>query len=153
MDSRLKNGAALANQDTSCGDKLTTKALHTKPFADAIASVPRTTSSFLMRHITASMSRLCRVGLRRCRDVRHSQPRLPLTMALSFLVTLASLMFIYEDFLAATLPNDCAHDPRLWEMWLANGDLCSLANHEHRIDLNSIPCHTLDLLDRNDISL
>jgi hypothetical protein len=42
--------SALAHEDAACGDELTSKPLHTKPFADAVSSVADAALTFLVCH-------------------------------------------------------------------------------------------------------
>ena len=58
-----------------------------------------------------------------------------------------------EDLGATLLSHDRTHHASLLEPWLSDGNLVSFADHQHRVELNPIPCGTLEFFDRNQVPL
>jgi hypothetical protein len=106
-----------------------------------------------MRHGASSVTLLGLLDCRACHNLGDAQKRLPLTVSLLFLVTFAALMLKNDDLRTSHLPHDRPHDAGLLKLWLPDGDLVSLAHHEHGVELNSIPGSARKFFDRNEVAL
>jgi hypothetical protein len=153
MQPRFEYGAALTDQDASRRHKLATEALNAQALADTIASVPRATPCLFMRHGASSTHSLGLITRRASDDLTYAEERLRLAMALPLLVALASFVFINKDLGAALLPDDRAYNTSLLKLWLSDGDLVPLRDHQHRGDLDPISCGAFELFDRNQVTL
>jgi hypothetical protein len=106
-----------------------------------------------MRHAASSVHSLGLIARRTSDDFAHTEESLPLTMALPFLVTLASLVLVDNDLGAAPLPNNRTYHASLAKLWLSDGDLVSFTDHQHRGDLNPISSGTIEFFNRNQVPL
>src|SRR5690606_6258143 len=91
----------------------------------------------------------CRI----CHNIGHSQQRLPLTVALLFLVALAPLKLEDDHFGPSRLPHNGPYDASLIEVGASNGDLVALPKHEHRCDLDTVPRRARELFHCDRIAL
>src|ERR687891_1731925 len=106
-----------------------------------------------MRHGAISVASLCLFNGRACHDLRYAQQRLPLTVPLLFLVSLATLMLEDNDFGPSRLPDDRSHHTRLLKVGSSNRDLISFADHEHGGDLDALPRYPFKLFNTDHIAL
>lgn len=113
--------SSLPDDNTAGGDPFAAEFLDSQPLAVAVATVARTSLSFLMRHITSTVDFL---------DFDDGQI---LPMSFGSMIALATFHFESGDFCPSFVGNDVRHHGGRLYGWRSNSDGTVCAKHQNAV--------------------